>query len=171
MSAATPLPETTYPTPPELIGEPAAVAQPQPSGVDPYTREILADRHRAGDSIADLADDYGLDEALVEQAVGQVPEQAPAPRRRHRWEEVGAETWRVGRPEIIHLLSCRRCGLTARRVPTRTGGSLRMEVMPDEGSKWTPEISECPGAEESRSVVVVKLRPENVVDNGCDGEG
>ena len=145
MSAAedqTPLPGQTFPIQAELIGEPAAVTEgpEQPPAIDPYTRDVMASRHRAGDSVADLADDYGIPAEQVQAAV----EQAPRPvRRRHRWERLFmAEGTEKG---TIECLRCRRCGLSARRVPTRTGGSLRLEVLPDGAADWTAEVAECPG--------------------------
>jgi hypothetical protein len=158
VSAATPLPETTYPEQQELIGEPAAVAESQPPAIDPYTRDVMASRHRAGDSVADLADDYGIPAEQVQAAVEQAPptkrerwaaleptEQEPrSVRRRHRWEETSKGP---ARSEIAYFCQCRRCGVQGRKVLTRGGRSLRLEVLPDGATTWTSEISECPGVQ------------------------
>ena len=149
MSAATDQPETTYPEQQELIGEPAAVAEAP--AIDPYTRDVMADRHRAGDSIADLADDYGIPAEQVQAAVEQAPRSV---RRRHRWEE---EARGAGGSLVASYVRCRRCGLTGRKMLTRGGHSLRLEVLPDDGV-WTAEISECPGEQDGQAT---ELEQEN----------
>jgi hypothetical protein len=179
MSAATPLPETTYPTPPELIGEPAAVAQAPEVDAE---HELWLAQQQPGDGRLDLisanraecaqcanytAENEGGDQPCCDcrresadkpsthfrarAAVAEPPtkrerwaeaeptdEECRAPRRRHRWERLGTEKG------TIECLRCRRCGRSARRVETRTRGSLRLEVLRDDGV-WTSEISECPG--------------------------
>jgi hypothetical protein len=156
MSTAADQTTISYPTPPELIGEPAAVVE-HPE-VDPYTRDVMADRHRAGDSVDDLADDYGVTPEQVEAAIEQAPrprtarevwasleptdEECRAPRRRHRWEE---EARGEAGSLVASYVRCRRCGLTGRKVLTRTGGSLRLETLDDGATEWSTELHPCPG--------------------------
>jgi len=140
MSTAADQTTISYPTPPELIGEPAAVAQPPE--VDPYTRDVMADRHRAGDSVADLADDYGLSEQQVEAAVEQPPtkrerwaeaeptdEECRAPRRRHRWTECRHDE-RSDRPDDRDPLP--------RAAGAGPGGDRRDGSLPAAGDGMTP---------------------------------
>lgn len=149
MSTAADQTTITYPTPPELIGEPGAVAQPPE--VDPYTREVMADRHRAGDTIDELADDCGCTPEQVRAAVAEpTDEECRPPRRRHRWERLHTSNAFGDGTVTIEHLRCRRCGIQARRVPTRTGGSLRLEVLPDGATEWTRKIGECPGYYDER---------------------
>lgn len=129
MSTAADQTTITYPTPPELIGEPGAVVQ-EPE-----------------------VDDDQVDEQETAPHSGYYETTAPevrAPRRRHRWDLLGGSFTVGDEGSTIQRFRCRHCGLQARKVPTRNGRGLRLEVLPDGDTDWTAEVAPCPGASDWR---------------------
>lgn len=129
MSTAADQTTISYPTPPELIGEPAAVVQ-EPE-----------------------VDDDQVDEQETAPHSGYYETTAPevrAPRRRHRWDLLGGSFTVGDEGSTIQRFRCRHCGLQARKVPTRNGRGLRLEVLPDGDTDWTAEVAPCPGASDWR---------------------